>query len=97
MSRTVESKLSTRARGFVRAPSDDALFRAHFENLPGPAYMWRRDGGDFRLIAHNRAAGALHFSNVAELLGVSAHELTAGQLRMTCATISSSRHPAVSS
>ncbi len=87
MSRTVESKRSMRARGIVRAPTDDALFRAHFDNLPGPAYMWRRDGGEFRLIAHNRAAGALHFSNVANLLGVSAHELTAGQPHDLCADL----------
>ena len=39
--------------------SDGALFRVHFDNLPGPAYMWQRDGDEFRLVAHNRAAGAL--------------------------------------
>ena len=58
--------------------SDDRLFRVHFDNLPGPAYMWQRDGDDFRLIAHNRAAGALPFSNVAKFVGMSVRELQRG-------------------
>lgn len=35
---------------------DESLFKAHFKNLPGPAYIWRRDGADFQLVAFNKAA-----------------------------------------
>ena len=38
---------------------DDVVFRTHFDSLPGPAYIWRRDGEDFRLIAHNRAGATI--------------------------------------
>jgi two-component system sensor kinase FixL len=53
---------------------DDQLFRLHFDNLPGPAYIWRRAGEDFRLIAYNRA-GAHVGANVDSVLGTAASQL----------------------
>jgi PAS domain S-box-containing protein len=40
----------------IKGGIDESLFRAHFENLPGPAYIWRREGSDFKLVACNKAA-----------------------------------------
>lgn len=51
------------------------LFRAHFENTPAPAYLWRRQDDDFELIAHNRAAAELPDSTIKELLGQRARTL----------------------
>ena len=65
------------ANAHLRLP-DDELFRVHFENLPGPAYIWQRTGNDFYLIAHNRAAANLTFSKVAKFAGKPARELQAG-------------------
>lgn len=48
---------------------DLRLFRAHFERLPGPAYMLRRRGDDYQLIAYNRAAAELPFSRAEKMLG----------------------------
>jgi len=53
-------------------PSDESelrLFRAHFERLPGPAYMVQRRGQDYQLVAYNRAAAALPFSRAEKMLG----------------------------
>jgi PAS domain S-box-containing protein len=63
----------------VSAIRDDSLFRAHFDNLPRPAYIWQRQGttDDFTLVAYNRAAGALSFSNVSALVGQLASKLQA--------------------
>jgi hypothetical protein len=59
---------------------DDSLFRVHFDNLPRPAYIWRRHGNtdDFVFVAYNRAAGALSYSNSRALLGCLASSLQAG-------------------
>jgi two-component system, LuxR family, sensor kinase FixL len=54
---------------------DESLFRAHFEALPKPAYIWRRFGDDFRLIAHNKAAADAAGACVSETLGMSAKSL----------------------
>lgn len=59
------------------APAEAGLFRAHFEHLPAPAYLWARRGGEFVLAAHNRAAAEVPLSRIADLLGVSARELFA--------------------
>jgi PAS domain S-box-containing protein len=58
---------------------ESGLFRAHFEHLPGPAYIWERSGEDFRLITHNRAAGQLSLSRIRELIGIGARELFVNQ------------------
>lgn len=58
---------------------DGGLFRAHFEQLPGPAYMWRRAGDDFELIAHNRAALELASGDVRDLIGKRAAEVFANR------------------
>lgn len=53
-----------------------SLFRAHFDNLPGPAYIWQRCAeDDFKLIAHNRAAGAMGNGEIRRLLGIKTSEL----------------------
>jgi two-component system, LuxR family, sensor kinase FixL len=63
------------ARAAPAAELDDRLFRTHFENLPGPAFIWRRDGDDFRLLAHNRAGAVLDESRMTPLIGGRASEL----------------------
>jgi PAS domain S-box-containing protein len=55
--------------GFAVGAQDLRLFRAHFERLPGPAYMLRRRGDDYQLIAYNRAAAQLPFSRAEKMLG----------------------------
>jgi PAS domain S-box-containing protein len=63
------------ARALPAAELDDRLFRTHFENLPGPAFIWRRDGGDFRLLAHNRAGARIAEDRSGSHVGRLASEL----------------------
>jgi PAS domain S-box-containing protein len=63
------------------------LFRVHFDNLPGPAYMWRRSGDDFLLIAYNRAAADLQFSRIAKFIGMGARALQTGSGHDLCADL----------
>ena len=64
------------------AALEAGLFHAHFERLPGPAYIWERSGDDFRLIAYNRAAAGLPLSRIRELMGITARELFANQTQV---------------
>ena len=66
-----------RSSGSFTALGDSDLFRVHFDNLPRPAYIWRREGGDFALVAFNRAAAEVPYSDVASLLGKTASDLKA--------------------
>jgi two-component system, LuxR family, sensor kinase FixL len=59
---------------FAELPNQK-LFQMHFDNLPQPAYIWRREGNDFAFVAFNRAAGEVPYSDVAGLLGRTAREL----------------------
>lgn len=56
---------------------DDNLFRAHFDRLPGPAYIWQRVDLDFELVAHNRAAAQIERTRIASLVGMTASEVHA--------------------
>ena len=58
---------------------DERVFRTHFDNLPGPAFIWRREGDDFRLIAHNRAGAAIGDRRMGPLIGGIASELYGDQ------------------
>jgi PAS domain S-box-containing protein len=49
-------------------PVADPL-RVHFENLPGPAYLWQRAGDDFVLVGYNHAAADVSVSRIANLVG----------------------------
>ncbi|HET8697232.1 MAG TPA: PAS domain-containing protein [Gammaproteobacteria bacterium] len=57
------------------AKLDDRLFRTHFENLPGPAFIWQRDGNDFKLLAHNRAGAVLDEQTMTPRIGRRASEI----------------------
>ncbi|HUL81732.1 MAG TPA: histidine kinase [Gammaproteobacteria bacterium] len=59
----------------VGAELDDRIFRMHFERLPGPAYIWQRDGEDFRLIAHNSAGAQVGPTPIGPLVGTLASRL----------------------
>ena len=51
------------------SPVADPL-RAHFETLPGPAYLWRRTGDDdYVLAGYNEAATEVPQSRIATMLG----------------------------
>src|SRR5262245_24536915 len=78
--RNLESVERDRSTGRVVAFPDDSLFRVHFDNLPRPAYIWRRDGNadDFVLVAYNRAAAALSYSDVESLVGRPVSSIQAG-------------------
>jgi PAS domain S-box-containing protein len=68
-------------------PFADPL-RVHFENLPGPAYLWQRSGDDFVLVAYNSAAAEVSASRITKLLGCGTDEVTgqgAGQARAALA------------
>jgi PAS domain S-box-containing protein len=73
------------------ALAGENLFRTHFDNLPLPAYLWARSAGDFVLLAHNRAAAAPHFSEVAHLVGISARELPGDYRLLTDLELSAAR------
>jgi PAS domain S-box-containing protein len=75
LTRAETTDLATHRTSSAPPLTDDSLFRAHFENLPGPAYIWKRTGADFVLLAYNRAAGAMNFSKIADYVGLKAHEL----------------------
>jgi PAS domain S-box-containing protein len=66
---------SPSATDTLAAAPDAGLFRIHFENQPGPAYIFRRSGDDFVLIAHNRAAAALQHSDVSKSVGLRSREM----------------------
>ena len=56
-------------------PVADPL-RIHFENLPGPAYLWQRVGDDFVLVGYNHAAAEVSVSRISELVGRRTSEVT---------------------
>jgi PAS domain S-box-containing protein len=69
------------------------LFRAHFDNLPGPSYIWQRcSADDFRLIAHNRAAARLGNGEIRGLLGVRTSELFKNRPDIRATIVQSARH-----
>lgn len=60
---------------------DESLFRAHFESLPGAAYIWRRAGADFVIVARNKAARERVRTTALEfVIGASAAQLQGDQL-----------------
>ena len=57
------------------SPVADPL-RAHFENLPGPAYLWQRSGDDYVLAGYNDAATKVPQSQIARMLGRRIEQVT---------------------
>ena len=57
------------------SPVADPL-RAHFENLPGPAYLWQKSGDDYVLAGYNEAATKVPQSRIATLLGRRIEQVT---------------------
>jgi len=56
-------------------PVADPL-RTHFENLPGPAYLWQKSGNDYVLGGYNEAAARVPVSRVATMLGRRLEDVT---------------------
>lgn len=73
----LDSNEAPTAKEHPPGPVADALFRRHFESLPSPAFIWRREGSEFRLVAHNPSAGRVAQSRVASVIGIAASELYA--------------------
>ncbi|HEU4620051.1 MAG TPA: ATP-binding protein [Gammaproteobacteria bacterium] len=65
-------------RGLIPAlrGANESLFRLHFENLPGPAYLWRRKGEGFSLIGYNRAAAQRGDAEAVAALGLGTGDAT---------------------
>ena len=57
------------------SPVADPL-RAHFENLPGPAYLWQRSGDDYVLAGYNDAATKVPETQIATMLGRRIEQVT---------------------
>jgi PAS domain S-box-containing protein len=57
------------------SPVADPL-RAHFENLPGPAYLWQRSGGEYVLVGYNEAATQVPRSRIETMLGLRIEQVT---------------------
>ena len=53
--------------------------RTHFENLPGPAYLWQKSGDDYVLAAYNEAATRVPSSRISSLLGCRIGQVTGVQ------------------
>ena len=51
----------------------------HFENLPGPAYLWQKTGDDYVLAGYNDAATKVPSSRIASLLGRRLDQVTGVQ------------------
>jgi len=75
----VDSDEAHTIEGLLKSGFGESLFRAHFENLPGPAYIWRRADADFKLVACNKAAVERVRAVAKEfVIGCSAAELQQG-------------------
>ncbi len=59
-------------------PVADPL-RTHFENLPGPAYLWQKTGDDYVLAGYNEAATRVPSSRISSLLGRRLEQVTGVQ------------------